>query len=145
LDISFHPLQLLRNRQFRINIFKLCGPAGYTWDMKVVLIRDIIDSVSNFKQGPTLATRKLFEVRRRYTEPIIKSSYAACNMTLRYWIAHLLMTVQEALRMHRPTLHLSCILSLYSCSSHMRSTHDITFCWLRRLASVRWPLLGEIL
>jgi hypothetical protein len=34
---SFQSIQLLSNKQFRINIFRVCGPAGYTCDMKAHL------------------------------------------------------------------------------------------------------------
>jgi hypothetical protein len=57
LDGSFQAAQLLRNEQFRINIFKVCGPAGYTCDMKARL-----------DENMTLITDIM--------EPIMKSSYA---------------------------------------------------------------------
>jgi hypothetical protein len=54
---SFHAAQLLRNKQFRINIFKVCGPAGYTCNVKARLDEDTV-------------------LIRDITQPIIKSSYA---------------------------------------------------------------------
>jgi hypothetical protein len=54
---SFQAVQLLRNKHFRINFFKVCGPAGYTCNVKARLDEDTV-------------------LMRDITEPIIKNSYA---------------------------------------------------------------------
>jgi hypothetical protein len=75
LDGSFQAVQLPRNKHFRINIFKVCGPAGYTCDMKARLDEDTV------------------LIKRHYRT---NNKEFLCNMALRHWIAHLLTTGHKA-------------------------------------------------
>jgi hypothetical protein len=128
LDGSFQAVRLLRNKHFRINIFKVCGPAGYTY------LR--CEGSLRWRHGVD---------KRHYR---INNKEFLSNMTLRYWIARLLTTGHEAPENAQSYsalfIHFVIILWFFPRAEHtwhsILLAEEVSQC---PLASFRWDILFD--